>query len=55
MPLKTFKLKKEFCWITNCNQEAIYYRKYDDNPRPICLHHYNQLPIISKRHYFQIK
>ena len=55
MPLKTFKLRKEFCWITNCNKEASYYRKYDVNPRPICNEHFNKLPEIAKRHYFKIK
>ena len=54
MSLKTFRLKK-FCWITDCNKEVFYYRKYDANPRPTCSEHFNKLPEISKRHYFKIK
>jgi len=54
MSIKTFKLKKEICWITDCGKEAIHYRKFDDNPRPTCQEHYNKLPEIAKRHYFKI-
>ena len=45
---------KDICWITDCNKQAIYYRKLDSNPRPSCKNHYNKLPSITKRHYFKI-
>jgi len=39
----------------NCKNEVKYYRKLDENPRPVCETHYNRMVAIEKRHYFKIE
>ncbi len=49
------KIKAEFsnCYYMNCNNKPKFFRKLDQNKRPICFFHYNKLSSLEKRHYFK--